>query len=171
MQTAVSKNMMESLKVLAITSYALGRCRAATNRFLVNNDCGSANGSSWQVPEFRVAYTITTDKFDALYKKLKPKGVTTTALLAKAAGIALAKHPLMYACKYLSQPVYPRARPRRPMSQGLPCIYSSRNEIWAAFSDHDAITFWLQRVPRGAMASLMQSTSTFPSRSPCLMGA
>ena len=50
-----------------------------------------------QVPEFRVAYTVTTDKLDTLYKKLKPKGVTMTALLAKAAGIALSKHPAMYA--------------------------------------------------------------------------
>ena len=51
-----------------------------------------------QVPEFRVSYTITTDAFDALYKRLKPKGVTLTALLAKAAGVALASHPLLYAC-------------------------------------------------------------------------
>ena len=50
------------------------------------------------MPEFRVSYTITTDKFDALYKKLKPKGVTLTALLAKACGVALASHPLLYAC-------------------------------------------------------------------------
>lgn len=53
-----------------------------------------------QVPEFRVAYTIVTDKLDTLYKKLKPKGVTMTALLAKAAGIALAKHPIMYAGQF-----------------------------------------------------------------------
>jgi len=46
-----------------------------------------------QVPEFRVSYTITTDAFDALYKRLKPKGVTMTALLAKAAGVALAGQP------------------------------------------------------------------------------
>lgn len=49
-----------------------------------------------QVPEFRVAYTITTDKLDTLAKRLKPKGVTMTALLAKAAGVALASHPLLY---------------------------------------------------------------------------
>lgn len=55
-----------------------------------------------QVPEFRVAYTVTTDKLDALYKKLKPKGVTMTGLLAKATGIALAKHPIMYAGDTLS---------------------------------------------------------------------
>ena len=50
-----------------------------------------------QVPEFRVSYTIITDKLDALAKRLKPKGVTMTGLLAKAAGLALAQHPLLYA--------------------------------------------------------------------------
>ena len=49
------------------------------------------------MPEFRVSYTITTDKLDLLYKRLKPKGVTMTALLAKACGVALAKHPIMFA--------------------------------------------------------------------------
>jgi pyruvate dehydrogenase E2 component (dihydrolipoamide acetyltransferase) len=50
-----------------------------------------------QVPEFRVSMSIETDKFDALYKRLKPHGVTMTALLAKAVGAALAKHPVMFA--------------------------------------------------------------------------
>lgn len=50
-----------------------------------------------QVPEFRVAYSINTDALDALYKRLKPKGVTMSGLLAKAAGVALAKHPVLYA--------------------------------------------------------------------------
>merc|ERR1711934_493489 len=40
--------------------------------------------ASLAVPCFRVGYTITTDKLDAFYKKVKPKGVTMTALLAKA---------------------------------------------------------------------------------------
>jgi len=40
---------------------------------------------------------IGTDKLDALYRKLKPKGVTMTALLAKACGVALEQHPLLYA--------------------------------------------------------------------------
>ena len=53
--------------------------------------------NSLAVPEFRVAYTISTDKFDAMYKRLKPKGVTMTALLCKAVGVALAQHPIMYA--------------------------------------------------------------------------
>lgn len=63
MQMAVSKNMLESLKV----------------------------------PEFRVSMTIRTDELDALYKKLKPKGVTMTCLLGKACGAALAKHPIINA--------------------------------------------------------------------------
>ena len=63
MQVAVSKNMLESLKV----------------------------------PEFRVAMRVETDALDALYKRVKPKGVTMSALLAKACGVALAKHPIMYA--------------------------------------------------------------------------
>jgi len=52
---------------------------------------------SLAVPEFRVSMTISTDKLDALYRKLKPKGVTMTALLAKACGNALESHPLLYA--------------------------------------------------------------------------
>ena len=58
---------------------------------------GELIGAPKQVPEFRVSYTVTTDKFDVLYKRLKPKGVTLTALLAKAAGVALISHPLLYA--------------------------------------------------------------------------
>lgn len=40
---------------------------------------------------------ICTDKFDELYAQLKPKGVTVSAMLAKALGIVLAKHPLVNA--------------------------------------------------------------------------
>ncbi|XP_044488786.1 dihydrolipoyllysine-residue acetyltransferase component 4 of pyruvate dehydrogenase complex, chloroplastic isoform X2 [Mangifera indica] len=66
MQSAVSKNMIESLSV----------------------------------PTFRVGYPITTDALDALYEKVKPKGVTMTALLAKAAAMALVQHPVVNAtCK------------------------------------------------------------------------
>lgn len=50
---------------------------------------------SLSVPTFRVGYTITTDALDALYKKVKSKGVTMTALLAKATALALAKHPVV----------------------------------------------------------------------------
>ncbi|CAN8303482.1 unnamed protein product [Cochlearia groenlandica] len=61
MQSAVSRNMLESLSV----------------------------------PTFRVGYTINTDALDALYKKIKSKGVTMTALLAKATALALVKHPVV----------------------------------------------------------------------------
>lgn len=53
--------------------------------------------ASLQAPVFRVNYTITTDELDKLYKKIKPKGVTMTALLAKAVAVTLRKHPLLNA--------------------------------------------------------------------------
>lgn len=40
---------------------------------------------------------IVTDDFDALYAKLKPKGVTVSAMLAKAVALTLEKHPLVNA--------------------------------------------------------------------------
>ncbi|MHC5725120.1 MAG: dihydrolipoamide acetyltransferase family protein, partial [Nostoc sp.] len=49
------------------------------------------------VPVFRVGYTITTDALDKLYKQIKSKGVTMTALLAKAVAVTLQKHPLLNA--------------------------------------------------------------------------
>jgi len=49
--------------------------------------------ASLAVPCFRVGYTITTTKLDAFFKQVKPKGVTMTALLAKAVGVVLARHP------------------------------------------------------------------------------
>jgi pyruvate dehydrogenase E2 component (dihydrolipoamide acetyltransferase) len=53
--------------------------------------------ASLQVPTFHVGYTITTNGLDALYKKIKSKGVTMTALLAKAVAVTLQKHPLLNA--------------------------------------------------------------------------
>uniref|UniRef100_J3MT78 Dihydrolipoamide acetyltransferase component of pyruvate dehydrogenase complex n=1 Tax=Oryza brachyantha TaxID=4533 RepID=J3MT78_ORYBR len=52
---------------------------------------------SLSVPAFRVGYPIVTDKLDALYEKVKSKGVTMTVLLAKAAAMALAQHPVVNA--------------------------------------------------------------------------
>ena len=49
-----------------------------------------SSAPSRQVPEFRVSYAIQTDKLDALYQKLKPSGVTMTALLAKVGPTAAA---------------------------------------------------------------------------------
>jgi pyruvate dehydrogenase E2 component (dihydrolipoamide acetyltransferase) len=53
--------------------------------------------ASLQVPTFHVGYTITTDALDQLYQQIKAKGVTMTALLAKAVAATLQKHPLLNA--------------------------------------------------------------------------
>ena len=50
-----------------------------------------------QAPTFHVGYTFTTDKLDRLYQQLKGKGVTMTALLAKAVAVTLQKHPILNA--------------------------------------------------------------------------
>ncbi len=53
--------------------------------------------ASLSIPTFRVGYTIETNNLDSLYKQVKSKGVTMTALLAKAVAITLAKHPTVNA--------------------------------------------------------------------------
>ncbi len=53
--------------------------------------------ASLQVPTYHVGYTITTDGLDKLYKQIKSKGVTMTALLAKAVAMTLQKHSLLHA--------------------------------------------------------------------------
>ncbi len=64
--------------------------------------------ASLAVPSFRVGYTITTDQLDNLYKQIKSKGVTMTALLAKAVAVTLQKHPVVNA-SYSEQGVHYRA--------------------------------------------------------------
>jgi pyruvate dehydrogenase E2 component (dihydrolipoamide acetyltransferase) len=49
------------------------------------------------VPVFRVSREIYTDNFDALYAALKPKGITVSAMLAKACAEVLKKHPIVNA--------------------------------------------------------------------------
>jgi pyruvate dehydrogenase E2 component (dihydrolipoamide acetyltransferase) len=53
--------------------------------------------ASLAVPTFHVTYTIETNNLDKLYKQVKSKGVTMTALLAKAVAMTLAKHPTVNA--------------------------------------------------------------------------
>jgi pyruvate dehydrogenase E2 component (dihydrolipoamide acetyltransferase) len=73
---------------------ALGTTQALTTfqKAVVNN-----MNQSLSVPVFRVGYTITTDALDVLYKQVKSKGVTMTAILAKAVAVTLQKHPLVNA--------------------------------------------------------------------------
>ena len=63
--------------------------------------------ASLAVPCFRVGYTITTDKLDAFYKQVKTKGVTMTALLAKAVAVTLARHPQVNAATTAEGMAYP----------------------------------------------------------------
>ena len=63
--------------------------------------------ASLEVPCFRVGYTITTDQLDAFYKQVKPKGVTMTALLAKAVAVTLARHPQVNAATTSEGMAYP----------------------------------------------------------------
>lgn len=53
--------------------------------------------ASLSVPTFHVSYAVATDALNALYKRVKSKGVTMTALLAKAVAVTLEKHPLVNA--------------------------------------------------------------------------
>ncbi|CAM9337782.1 unnamed protein product [Choristocarpus tenellus] len=53
--------------------------------------------ASMDVPVFRVSRKIQTDAFDDMYRQLKPKGVTVSAMLAKAAALVLEEHPILNA--------------------------------------------------------------------------
>jgi len=46
-------------------------------------------------PEFRVSREIIMGGFEDLYQKLKPEGVTVSAMLAKAVALAIEKHPII----------------------------------------------------------------------------
>lgn len=62
--------------------------------------------ASLDVPVFRITYKIKTAALDDMYAKVKPKGVTMSALLAKAVGITLTKHPIMNAAYAKNSIVY-----------------------------------------------------------------
>ncbi|KAL8162425.1 hypothetical protein V2J09_013914 [Rumex salicifolius] len=61
----------------------------------LQDSVSSSMVESLTVPAFRVGYTITTDALNALYKKIKSKGVNLTALIVKATALALAQHPVV----------------------------------------------------------------------------
>lgn len=54
------------------------------------------------VPVFRVSREVAMDGFNALYQKLKPQGVSVSAMLAKAVALAIEKHPIVNS-EYSSQ--------------------------------------------------------------------
>jgi pyruvate dehydrogenase E2 component (dihydrolipoamide acetyltransferase) len=47
------------------------------------------------IPEFRVSRDIVMDNFDALYQKLKPSGISVSAMVTKAVALAIEKHPII----------------------------------------------------------------------------
>jgi pyruvate dehydrogenase E2 component (dihydrolipoamide acetyltransferase) len=79
---------------------AFNTLQAAVNRNML---------ASLAVPCFHVGYTIGTDRLDAFAKTVKSKGVTMTALLAKAVGVVLARHPQVNASFSEAGMVYPLA--------------------------------------------------------------
>ncbi|BBC25785.1 dihydrolipoamide acetyltransferase family protein [Pseudanabaena sp. ABRG5-3] len=92
--TAPAKVSAPATAKAAAAPVALGTAQSLTTlqKAVINN-----MNQSLSVPTFRVGYTITTDALDALYKQVKSKGVTMTALLAKAVAVTLQKHPLVNA--------------------------------------------------------------------------
>jgi pyruvate dehydrogenase E2 component (dihydrolipoamide acetyltransferase) len=47
------------------------------------------------VPAFRVSTDIEMTAFDALYQKVKPNGISVSALIAKAVALAIERHPII----------------------------------------------------------------------------
>lgn len=62
-----------------------GMQRAISNNMVATMDC----------PVFRASREIEMDAFNALYQSVKPKGVTVSALIAKAVAKAIEKHPIV----------------------------------------------------------------------------
>ncbi|KAH9625945.1 hypothetical protein KSS87_020365, partial [Heliosperma pusillum] len=94
----VAKDVEAAAKAVVVSS-AVGKVEVELGKtvaFTTMQNAVSRNMvESLSVPTFRVGYTITTNALDALYKKVKAKGVTMTALLAKATALALVKHPVV----------------------------------------------------------------------------
>ena len=92
--TAAPKVVAAPVPTKVAAPVALGTSQSLTTlqKAVINN-----MNQSLSVPTFHVGYTITTDALDALYKQVKSKGVTMTALLAKAVAVTLQKHPLVNA--------------------------------------------------------------------------
>ncbi|MGB3405248.1 MAG: dihydrolipoamide acetyltransferase family protein [Microcoleaceae cyanobacterium] len=106
--------------------------------------------ASLAVPCFRVGYTITTDALDQLYKQIKPKGVTMTALLAKAVANTLQKHPLLNASY---------------VDSGIQYASSINVSVAVAMPDGGLITPVLQNADRLDIYSLSRTWKDLVNRS------
>jgi pyruvate dehydrogenase E2 component (dihydrolipoamide acetyltransferase) len=106
--------------------------------------------ASLQVPTYHVGYSITTDQLDALYKQVKSKGVTMTALLAKAVAVTLQKHPLVNASY---------------SEQGIQYNAAVNVAIAVAMPDGGLITPVLQNADKADLYSLSRSWKDLVDRS------
>ncbi len=106
--------------------------------------------ASLQVPIFHVSYTITTDNLDALYKQVKSKGVTMTALLAKAVAMTLQKHPVVNASY---------------TEQGIQYRQDINVAIAVAMDDGGLITPVLRQADQSDLYSLSRSWKDLVARS------
>jgi len=93
-ENRLASNGKSNAKTVPVTPVATASTQALTGlqQAVVRNI-----NASLTVPTFQVGYTITTNDLDNLYKQIKAKGVTMTALLAKAVAMTLTKHPLINA--------------------------------------------------------------------------
>jgi Pyruvate/2-oxoglutarate dehydrogenase complex, dihydrolipoamide acyltransferase (E2) component, and related enzymes len=93
-ENRLASNGKSNAKTVPVTPVATASTQALTGlqQAVVRN-----MNASLTVPTFQVGYTITTNDLDNLYKQIKAKGVTMTALLAKAVAMTLTKHPLINA--------------------------------------------------------------------------
>jgi len=105
--------------------------------------------ASLQVPSFHVGYTITTDSLDQLYQQIKSKGVTMTALLAKAVAVTLQKHPLLNASY---------------SEQGISYHAGINIAVAVAMDDGGLITPVLQNADREDIYSLSRNWKTLVER-------
>lgn len=106
--------------------------------------------ASLEVPTYHVGYTIATDKLDQLYKQIKPKGVTMSALLAKAVALALQKHPLLNA---------------RYTEQGIQHASQINIAVAVAMADGGLITPVLQHADQADIYSLSRTWKDLVERS------
>ncbi|HEY9845375.1 MAG TPA: dihydrolipoamide acetyltransferase family protein, partial [Candidatus Caenarcaniphilales bacterium] len=106
--------------------------------------------ASLEVPTYHVGYTVTTDNLDRLYKQIKSKGVTMTALLAKAVALTLQKHPLLNASF---------------VQQGIQYRDSINIAVAVAMSDGGLITPVLQNADQVDIYSLSRNWKDLVERS------
>lgn len=80
-----NKKTSEAVEMPSGTVAMTGMQKAVSNNMM----------ATMAAPEFRVTRDIQMDAFDALYQKLKPTGVSVSAMIAKAVAVAIEKHPII----------------------------------------------------------------------------